>query len=152
MDAFIYCWFHLCYKYWDTCNEIAYPCEKLFWRVMTGINIILGIATKDSWSRSTFICYFQRELFSSKWEREFGGCIHLRVVSSLLQTSELQQKSPHTTLICYFQSETFFSRWKREFGGCVHLLMVSSPLQASGHLKWNCIPLWKRFSKGYDWN
>ena len=69
VDAFIYCWFHLCYKYWDTCNEIAYPCEKSFRRVMTGIKIILGIATKDSWSRSTLICYFQSELFSSKMRK-----------------------------------------------------------------------------------
>ena len=69
VDAFTYWWFHLCYKYWDTCNEIAHPCEKSFQRVMTGIKNILAIATKDSWSLSTLICYFQSELFSSKMRK-----------------------------------------------------------------------------------
>ena len=99
MDAFIYCWFHLCYKYWDTCSKRSDP----------------EIQDHPVDNESTLF-RFARQNFGVE-------------LSSLIQASELQEQFPRTTLICYFQSETFFSRWKREFGGCVHLLLVSSLLQ-----------------------
>ena len=112
---------------------------------MTGIKIILGVATKES-TFYTHLLLSEWTILLKMWKR-ICGCVHLLVVSSLPQASELQQKIPRSTLICYFQSETFSSRWEREFVGCVHLLVVLSLLKVLGQLKWNCVPWEKDFRR-----
>ena len=81
VDVFIYWWVHLCYK--------------------------LRTATKDSalythllLSEWTILLNFEKKNISCQ---EFCGCVHLLMVSSLLQASKLQQNIPGSTHIYYFQ-------------------------------------------------
>ena len=101
--------------------------------------------------RSTLICYFQSEPFSSKMRKRI--CWMRSSTGSFISATNFgtaTKVSTHYTHLLLSEWNILF-KMRREFGGCVHLLVVSSLLQSIGTLEIKLHTLRKRFLKGYDW-